>query len=653
MAAVWQLLHIRTRHDGDRTIVDPNGAGDVLHWADPELARAWIQKAEEAIDPQRVRDADAGGHNAQVALLVTATNAIANAYNAMNILWENDPLARQRYRSFLSGPPASVSSEYSLDMNYGRENWYRKDDSFPSGGGIRIVDGEQVRPGNFLGRIPALARQMFLRDYPLGQRVADMHPSEFRQSVGVYVDVQGPVDPQGRPIGTFPDLSATKSRVNRPFVMGDIPQELLPNSSVHLSPENWCRSNTEGGLPFFTCPKWVGAYAWLGGLTLGASATLLTSGGVVCGPAPVAIGKCANLDWHQGMFIEAVRFYVATDDLNPFVSLPVWGPLRDYLPWLEAWISDLGARSPEQIILDSRKFVVQQNVEWITAYGSLPAFVEQVLGQQQQRLEESHTPDPTVQMVASTVTALGASLGIVVPIAAIAGAIIGAGITIINQAAVHPVSGFKDDLGHYKPSFALGWLGGRGPGYPDVRYGAPDPEILLVPEPPGFVRGGRVAVAGAGAGEAYLRDLGLGCGAWARITDPAARTIRVRSASVNRGMDPAEGDRRRILIDAFCANQNAPLSIKTESSADTTPTGTKVTTTKVPARPGWAPPSASQTSPLLTVLSDTPATPVDPRKLTTATTPKKIWPWVVGGVAVLGVAGAGGYWWTHRDVAPK
>jgi len=688
MAAVWQLIHIRARVDGDRATVDPNGSWDILHWADVELARAWIRQASAAIDPQRVRDADAGGHAAQVALLVAVTFAIANAYNAMNILWENDPLARMRYRASLSGPPASSSSEYSAYDNYGGGHWYRANESFPTAGGIRLLDGEQVHAEDFTGSIPMLARQIFLQDYPLGRRVAEMHPSEFRQSVGVYVDSQGRLDAQGRPADVFEDVRTSRNRINRPFVMGDLPQEILPGtdpstgrgSNAPLSPENWCRTNRD-----FECPRWISPAAFMGFVT----GVVTSGGGVLCGPAPprradetavdTAWGaiqrsvtmhaNCANLDWHYGMFVEALRItthlaLVITDDLNPFVPLPVWAPLRAYLPWLQAWIGDLESRSPEQIIVDSRKFVIQQNLHWIQNAGGPDAFYRQLLAGQENRAADQGAADPNVQMAAAAVGAIGAALaGATYGISAVAGAVIGAGLTIWDASRTHDVApdgNFKDDLGRYKPSFALGWLGGLGPGFPGEE-GHPDNARLPIPDPPGFQRGGRPTVQGPNAGQTYLSDLGMGCDAWARISDPAARTIRLRSASVNRGIDPAEGDRRRVLVDAYCASQGAQvrgavnppvLNIMAVLTSTTPGKGVTETATQTLTSTPAAPPStttpATSTTPALEIL---PAHNEVVQLTEIVPAPRKVWPWVVGGVVVLG-AGAGGYWWLHRDKRP-
>jgi len=48
----------------------------------------------------------------------------------------------------------------------------------------------------------------------------------------------------------------------------------------------------------------------------------------------------------------------------------------------------------------------------------------------------------------------------------------------------------------------------------------------------------------------YLHTMGMGCPAWARITDAAARTLRLRSS--NPDLSPEEADRRRRVIDAQC-----------------------------------------------------------------------------------------------------
>lgn len=170
-------------------------AAIVQHYADLDAARQWFNYAYalatddvliatlDAVNPKSGRwDDDRGaepvGFLAQVRYARAITEAIANGYNALNIPWANDPIARGLWRDYLAGQDSGSDTSVSTDYNAGQ--FFRKDrdaERLNSNLARAIL---KARNSN-AGAIPAALVELVARVTPQ----QDRHPIRFYFSAGV------------------------------------------------------------------------------------------------------------------------------------------------------------------------------------------------------------------------------------------------------------------------------------------------------------------------------------------------------------------------------------------------------------------------------------------------------------------------------------
>ena len=505
MAARWQNMSIAVE---DRPLSDALGArippaeqplrvgATLRHWADPDLARAWFSRARallesraavggrtlEQLDAETPFTPPAAGSNRLPAWayqrdwLRALLECLAQGYNALNIVWWTDPAARAAYRYWIAGLPdettrgnAEASLFYPL-WNYS-DNWY-----MPSPRHFPVLRALGAEP---LGRAGELSRRAVGMFRSLSGATAS-HPMEVHGRAGLTLTV--PANVAG---------GVTDARVALEPVVLNVPWVLMRQDAACPSP---------AAFPFL-CDRAPTAFGKIPGTG-----------------APVPDGQD---DWRS--------FWYGMGALGgepaEGVTLGVAAPARHHVLWLADWVRLVSARTPGQIVQDARGYVAWSNKRTMDAFGTPADFVRAVLSVEADVFAQTHRRDPTLDVVAGGVAAVGAALGSATSgISVVVGAVIAGAITVINTLLERDPEGHgRDDLGRWKPVLERGWISGN-VAYPTgSRSGEP---AFDVPDPPGGVTrlgeaaGGVVGLPGAGGSSGTQLPPG-GCGAPGNLFLPA------------------------------------------------------------------------------------------------------------------------------------
>lgn len=451
----WKLLEFAPRNDPfyapDGTLMPdrekPVLANPVKHWADPNLAYSWFLQAREWLDdrallaeldaPVNLTDLPANQRMAarQIDFVARASHAIAQGYNALNVVAMNDWRGRWLYHKWLSGKPfGGPTSEqlmnwFAKGRNFGGGNlsgtevqsygrWAITNSANPVFGGARTTP-HSLEPA---GVIPQLARRIFLERYP--RKVdAPTHPNLFGVNAGVslFASRQG--------AATTVAIELQENVLNRGFAIRTFYENFLGASVVTRSVVTPNRGR--GVMP---------------------DGTVL--------PTIFATSTTEFWDWRATFFDEAAA--VGSIEFDPNVKLDLMAPMRAYLDYLSEWVDACLTRSAAQIIEDVRRFVAWANYQQLLQAGGPEAFARSLVNGDADRLAQLKAPDPTAQAVSTLVGGIGASLAkFTFGISALVGGFASAAIKLGDVLIDGDVRGFgKDDLGTYKPTLYRSTLGG-------------------------------------------------------------------------------------------------------------------------------------------------------------------------------------------------
>ena len=472
MAIQWQRLTLPyVRGDSHVT---------VLHWADPDLAAAWFRRASQlANDTARIaaldkplESADAQLGLQQTRFMQLIVEALASGYNALNIPWYNHPTARALWREWWAGPVGGAGPQNSnTQTNEYRERpdwndaWYKGQKSdwlFPVGAQLALAAGagaSTLGVTHFTGRLPSQAEANFRRLYPR-RSYANGHPVEIIQRAGLTLGL--PVD---EPARENAQIVYERDVINLPFAVGQYSSGTLPDGTAV---NGWlCPPPTD----IFKC----------GG---GEATEYCRLGDRSCNSGQPLAG--AVFDWRAFWFDGAVELFGT--EVDPRVKLSTAVPLRDHLPWLQAWATAAAAESPQQIILSARAWVWEVNATWQMVLGE-ETFLSKLAENPARLREQVRRPDPTATAVAGGVAVVGAAFGAVTfGISALIGGAVSTVISLADAFNAHATSGVgKDDLNRYKPVYERGWLSGD----PSNAHAMP---VYSVADPPDFRRNLLVAL---------------------------------------------------------------------------------------------------------------------------------------------------------------
>lgn len=425
----------------------------MLHWADVARARGWFLEALRLLNlgdgddndkkrlaalyaPVNTTDKNANNRQAtqQFAYVNEILGAIAHGYNLLNIVWENDPVARQAYREHLAGPPKfngpSAAGVFEKDQDYNPE-WYTHDEWYAHAqntsplqkAAIQVAKGkpgDRFAPSALLtlasmDPLPtnapvALAHRvynapavtsLFLQNCPSGPVYKDVTTVDFTRSID------------------FPWSKRCESGAKGfAFGQGYQPIKAIMPDGTTL-PEGF--------------DDWRAAYTGL---------------------------------FYQG-------------------DAGITAPLNEYMAWLRGWVSSLISRSPLQIIQDARAYTAWQNARTLQVNGSA---LQQIADLGSTLSQQQHAPDQGLEITAGALAVAGAVASSAGGVGAIVGLVAGAAAAVIkitDAVITKATKGIgRDDLGRYKPQLERAWLSGT-PDTVDPSIGAPSLPDSELRDPPG------------------------------------------------------------------------------------------------------------------------------------------------------------------------
>lgn len=479
------------------TLTPPNGrpvpysATEMPQYLDAPLAGGWFRYARDlAHDDALLARLETASAVEQAKYFFDILSALANGYNALNILWYNHPQARAIYRSRIAGNPqgreqVQLDAQFSNGTFNYREGWYGAAYPWP-----QIPNAEQQRrdadSGNSpLTGLPLAARTVFDRYYAseAGALI------QWVQLCGLYVDTidREIANPRDVPDG----VNYAENVRNRAFAMlpsrgGEILWTDGPEQDPYLRfgdeavvQERFKRAVMFGGVGYDALP--------------------MPPTGVFIDPTN---GNRLSIE------VANMRAFAYDERLSIVrVPLKVSNALIEYLGWLREWTTACVAQSPTEIAIASRYYVTWQNGE--TARG-MSGIVNEIVNRDAEIARDRSTPDPVA-------TAVFRSMAAVAPVFATAGpwgAAIGLGITaaaaigqVITSIVGSGVSARRkrNDLGEFKPVFQRAAASGS------LLHNRPP--VLQIPAPPGWRRPADAADR--------LRRMNLTCAQWFAMDRPA------------------------------------------------------------------------------------------------------------------------------------
>lgn len=448
MPPTWRLLKFPVEgrpvlyFDGSEELkpaqdFQPSGVFEIAHWADTDMARAWFVRARDLLDDEGRRAALDAPPNftdlarnqeqaqAQIAYLVEIATAMAKGYDALNVFAMADPLNRFAYQRWVSGP--AFGEDYSEQLNY----WFSKVLNFGAGSSSTRLYGRWFYPNEVYpifgdsmakppaGIIPAMARGVFKERYPR-RDTASTHPNQFAGSIGFVLEP----DPSQE---HNPRTPVQYARFARNKVWTDFRRTITANRAP--------------------------------GVTYGTG--FMPDGTRL--PGHSAFDRDAGFwDWRAVFFDEAsATAWGGESDTR--VKLGLIGPARAYLDYLSQVVDACLTRTPQQIIEDTRKFVLWCNAQQVSRNSGVEStFLSQAAGVQGNIEQQLAAPDPGLQAAAAVAQSIGSALGpVTLGIGALVGGSVSAIIKVVDLLTPAMIRGIgRDDLGRYKPLVERGWLSG-------------------------------------------------------------------------------------------------------------------------------------------------------------------------------------------------
>jgi len=420
----------------------------LVHWADPVRAAGWFKEAWRLLnDHERIERLNAPVNTSnrndnsrqateQFGYVIEVLRAVSHGYNQLNILWHNDPTAREAYRRFVAGGPKlsgdNAGSVFDAGLDY-NPDWYTKDEYLPRAQSTTLLQsvalaqtggkaGDRFAP---VALLVAASMDPLPSNGPvaLSRRVfnAPVVTSLFRQSC---------------PVGTvYKDLSAVDF-----------------TGYIDFPWTKRCESGAKG-------------FAFDQGYQ----------------PLKSVMPDGSELPTGFDDWRAAYRgpLYQGDAGITP--------PLIEHLSWLRAWVHSLVTRSPAQIIQDSRAYTAWQNLRTLSANASA---LEQIGSLGATISQQQHAPDVGLELAAGSLAiAGGVAAAVGGPVGAVVGLVAGATAAVIKITDAVVTKGTKgigrDDLGRYKPQLERAWLSGD-PATGLVSAGAPALPASELQDPPGM-----------------------------------------------------------------------------------------------------------------------------------------------------------------------
>jgi hypothetical protein len=451
--AVWSLESISAQ---PRTIVDLDGhplglpgggtlgsgsTGELAHWLSPELASACCADARAAL-------ARAVGRR-DPAPLGLVLRRIMDCYNALNVPWQIDPPARMLWRRWLSGPPRTVASAFDAhgDFNPCTTTRAQLDPR------VYVCNAPQ-------GRIPIAGRDVFVRCLPAG-------PTTAQTVVGQFVSYYW----CGQDLCPGTTLAGST-----------LPVPLGPGDNRNVWPSRAIDRVVGGGMHLQN-------YAGVGG-------------------SPAGFGEVRDSACNPSGRPDPINGWDAYGFDSGWVGLPP--PLRyaaaskDFVPWLDAWISALERRTPEQVVIDARLFALYLNGYTVagSGYSDINAAAHNMGVDLSMEWAANEQATQDLGIVRGAGSALG---GVVAAFAVAAGAssVASAGIGALIVGSVAAITAiaaalwppdlsavYLDDLLRPRPWIERSWLDGT----PADQTPAGAPVNVYIVAPAGFVSGASTAI---------------------------------------------------------------------------------------------------------------------------------------------------------------
>jgi len=405
-------------------------------WANIELAQAHVAAAIKMLaemDPEldatpNFSDIRVNRNQCrrQFGFLVQLSKHISRAYNALGILWYNDPNHRVIYRKYFSGAPVAVRGDFlevfMKSKNWGGlMRWYQKSERYP-----RVpVNAEGM------GILPRETRDLLTRfgKDSVGNR-STKNVIEFVQQMSFVITPQ--------------DNAVNDGTVRNVYNAGSIKNETRFSwtqdlyECANIMGEPWStedQANEDqrcGALDFVGTQRRVMSVD-VGGMKAGTVA-----------PDPFNDWRC---------FAHHVNLNIANQTV-PLKSAP---PLRSYLPYLAEVAESLNARHPYETIQDSRALPIWNNVKTVAANGGLQDTVSSAINTQASIASEQAAGSPELRAASQMTTALTTAVGPAIPFPGnIITMIIGGAASLVMTALNGTVikgrisSHGRDDLGRYK-----------------------------------------------------------------------------------------------------------------------------------------------------------------------------------------------------------
>lgn len=383
----------------------PVGAA-IKQWCALGTAARWVAALQKLLADDAAfaaADSPAPGTSDLTNAYTRAFGMLANVYNALNVPWYMDPVARGLYRKYVAGLPTMVRpGQPDIRSLYGRKDystgWYTHDREWPTA-------------SSFSGLIPAVATRLYHRYEPTSS-----HPVAFVQTLGLWLDF-GPGTPERQRLNLRPAYATSAINRGGALYFGaklDLHGNVVPQTDG--VPQDACRTPT----------------------------------GADCKGTPGALFSGTAFWYNNGFNVDGGAPERAAT------------PMREYLPWLREWAEWLAParRSLPQVVLDTRFYVTVYNALQNRLYPSFVASAAQIDADIATRVTAN---DAGLQAVAGVAAGIGGALA---PFTGGISALIGGGVALatqlfdsFNKENVGD-NFYRDDLGRYKPTIERGWLSG-------------------------------------------------------------------------------------------------------------------------------------------------------------------------------------------------
>lgn len=415
--------------------VSPPSGQPLRHWADYQLAAYLLGKWTPFVEGI--------GRNQNwlhPQALSNAFGSVVAVYNALNLPMHMDPRQRALYRDYMASSPGPglggghAWATYEFGQANYNDNWYRAGEVFPTG-------------RCFGGIIPAMAEELFLErvregqtEFPRDAFAAQVpHSDRLSQCTNRHA-------PGGRPLRFVPSMN-----------FGLIPDGPNPQDFAGTKPDYALDARNSGGMQWdrIIAPR-------LEQTPEGGQGTDLDL-------PNRALGFHAPF---RGMW----NWEHAFNDGNI-----IFAPIRIYHTWIREALRaittnfDGSARTFDQVVFDTRMYVGYVNANTVQAWsgGNTESFLQAVFGEASSR-SSSVIDGPGWRALEESAPAVGAVVGSVIgtslgpggaALGSAVGGLIGGGVALVAQILANTIrvgrSGYRDDLGRYKPTLERGWLSGN------------------------------------------------------------------------------------------------------------------------------------------------------------------------------------------------